>query len=118
MLTALWQDEAGVILSAELVLILTITVLSMIVGLSEVAVSINTELNDISNAFGSLDQSYMFTGFEARGDESYGLAKVKSRVAGSSYDDDVDDCDNNDSCDLVCGRRSARGESGYGYGGY
>lgn len=114
MLTALWQDDAGVILSAELVLILTIAVLAMIVGLSEVAVSINTELNDISNAFGSLDQSYMFSGFKARGGKGYGRGKVKSRVAGSSFDDDVDDCDGNDSCDLVCGGRSARGESGYG----
>ena len=38
------NDEAGVIISAELVLVLTIGVLAMIVGLSEVAVAINTEL--------------------------------------------------------------------------
>ena len=50
MLNQLWNDEAGFVISAELVLVLTIAVLAMIVGLSEVAVAVNTELNDISNA--------------------------------------------------------------------
>ena len=56
MLNQLWNDEAGFVISAELVLVLTIAVLAMIVGLSEVAVAVNTELNDISNAIGSLNQ--------------------------------------------------------------
>ena len=46
------------IISAELVLVLTIAVLAMVVGLSEVAVAVNNELNDISNAVGSLNQSF------------------------------------------------------------
>jgi Flp pilus assembly pilin Flp len=98
MLRALWSDECGVIISAELVLVLTITVLAVIVGLSEVAVAVNTELNDISNAFGALNQSYFFTGFHA-GD----YCKEKSSFAGSSYKDSVDDCDLNGSCEIVCG---------------
>ena len=42
MLNQLWNDEAGFVISAELVLVLTIAVLAMIVGLSEAAVAVNT----------------------------------------------------------------------------
>jgi len=64
-LQAIYNDEAGFVISAELVLVLTIAVLAMIVGLSEVAVAVNTELNDVSNAIGALNQSFEFTGFHA-----------------------------------------------------
>ena len=48
MLRKLFNDESGVIISAELVLVLTIAVLAMVVGLSEVSVAVSTELNDVS----------------------------------------------------------------------
>lgn len=100
MFQRLWNDESGVVVSAELALILTIAVLAIIVGLSEVAIAINTELNDISNAFGALDQSYFYTGQTAH---DRGFGKLKSFIAGSRFHDRVDDCDRNDSCDIVCG---------------
>jgi hypothetical protein len=103
-LHALWNDEAGVVVSAELVLVLTIAVLAMVVGLSEVAVAINTELNDLSNAFGAVDQSYFFTGFHAC---DWNSGKTKSFMAGSKFTDSHDDCDDNNSCDLVCGPPSS-----------
>ncbi len=90
------NDEAGFVISAELVLVVTIGVLAMIVGLSEVAVAVNTELNDISNAIGALNQSYAFTGFLASD------TKAKSQYAGTTWTDSVDDCDTNTSCQLVC----------------
>ena len=99
MLRNFWNDEHGFVISAELVLVLTIGVLAMIVGLSEVAVAVNTELNDISNAIGSLNQTYGYTGFTA----GTAADKVKSVVAGSRFTDSADDCDLNTSCDLVCG---------------
>ena len=102
MLQKLWNDEAGVIISAELVLVLTIAVLAMIVGLSEVAIAVNTELNDISNAVGELDQSYFFTGFHSNGCGN----KCLSDVEGSDYTDKQDDGDKNGTCDLVCGTAS------------
>ena len=43
MLNKLFRDESGVIISAELALVLTIAVLAMVVGLSEVAVAVNTD---------------------------------------------------------------------------
>lgn len=97
-LAKLWSDEAGVVISAELVLVLTVTVIAMVVGLSEVAVAVNTELNDVSNAIGHLDQSYSYTGFKAFSDY-----KCKSFVNGTSFKDRTDDCDLNTSCELVCG---------------
>ncbi|MBM83457.1 MAG: hypothetical protein CMJ78_23100 [Planctomycetaceae bacterium] len=100
MLKALHDDEFGVVLSAELVLVLTIAVLAMVSGLNEVATAINTELNDLSNAFGHLNQSYRVTGFNGFSNNSF---KVKNSVAGSTWIDAQDDCDNNISCDLVCG---------------
>jgi len=80
--------------------VLTILVIGVIVGLSEVAVAVNTELNDISNAIGALDQSYFFTGF--RGTDNQAV-KNKSNTAGSRFNDAHDDCDQNSTCDLVCG---------------
>lgn len=100
MLRNLLNDENGAIISAELVLVLTILVIGVIVGLSEVAVAINTELNDISNAIGRLDQSYYFTGFKAID------GKLKSFTPGSRYFDTPDDCDLNGTCDIVCGATS------------
>lgn len=107
MFRQLWNDQAGVILSAELVLILTLAVLAMIVGLSEVAVSVNEELNDISNAIGNLNQSYYYTGFV--GEDNYSW-KDKSYVAGSRFDDEGDSCDKNET---VISCRNPDGECGY-----
>ena len=95
MLRQLLNDESGVIISAELVLVLTIAVLAMVVGLSEVAVAVNTELNDLSNAFGALNQSFSVSGFRAN------EGKAKSAYAASGWSDSTDDCDCNSSCDLV-----------------
>lgn len=79
-----WHDEGGFIVSAELVLITTIGVLGMIVGLNSVATAINSELNDISNAFGTIDQSYWYSGLVKWG---------HSGVPGSAYADARDFCD-------------------------
>lgn len=97
MLISLWSDESGAVISAELVLVLSILVLGMIVGLSEVAVAVNTELNDISNAVGALDQSFFtspFCNFQCKG---------INFTAGNRFTDRHDDCDKNLTCDLVCG---------------
>lgn len=111
MMQTFWNEEAGVIISAELVLVLTIAVLAIIVGLTEVTVAINTELNDISNAFGALNQSYCFTGFE-----SSSCGKLKGHVGGSSFRDAVDDCDVNTTCDLVSGSATQGEGGGYHHG--
>ena len=86
MLRNLWIDDCGAIISAELCLVLTLCVLAMCVGLSEVAVACNTELNDFSNAIGHLNQSYGFTGFHSFKD-THGGHKFKAFFYGSVWFD-------------------------------
>ena len=86
----LWNDESGVILSAEIVLIGTILVLGMIAGLAELQSAVVLELSDLGDAFGSLNQSYSTSGFKA------GTATVdanKAVTAGTIYADVKDSCD-------------------------
>lgn len=79
----LWKDEAGFIVSAELVLIATIGVLSMVVGLTEVASSINQELEDVASAFGAINQSFRYQGLTGHG----------GTINGTSFHDQIDFCD-------------------------
>jgi len=85
----LFNDQAGFVVSAELVLVLTIAVLGMVVGLASVRDSINAELVDLSNAFGAIDQSY-----SVRGSFKDSLTgKPHAQVAGFGFNDRGDDCD-------------------------
>ena len=92
MLRNLWNDECGAIVSIEMVLIITIAVLSLIVGWSEVAASVNQELDDISNAIGKFDQSYFFAGFAAPKSAGAG-GGFKSWYNASAFADSNDECD-------------------------
>jgi len=98
MLKSLLQDDAGFIVSAELVLISTIVVVGLVVGLSEVQHAINSELNDVADAIGSLNQSYSYSGMSVCKPGGCG-----AEVAGSCFMDTIDDCDNNQ-CDMSCDR--------------
>ncbi|WP_437227093.1 branched-chain amino acid aminotransferase [Planctomicrobium sp. SH661] len=68
----LLNDEAGFIVSAELVLISTIAVLGMLVGLSEVALNVNNELEDVGSAFASVRQSYKLNCTSSHGGQMFG----------------------------------------------
>ncbi len=103
-LHALLRDEAGFIVSAELVLVATMLVIGLIVGLSEVQHALVAELNDVADAIGSINQSYSYSGFSAR--KSDGC--VKSVTYGSSFRDSVDDCDNNQ-CEIACDTPQSEG---------
>ncbi|MEO2033990.1 MAG: hypothetical protein ABGZ35_18095 [Planctomycetaceae bacterium] len=97
MIKALWNDEAGVILSAEIVLIGTILVIGMVVGLVELQCSVVDELNDLGEAIGSLNQSYVTSGSAAfKKDRT-----PKAITYGSSFRDRQDSCDGNE-CAVVC----------------
>ena len=82
------HDEAGFIVSAELVLVATVGVLSMIVGLSEIALNVNNELEDVGSAFGSINQTFVQKGI--LGHQGY--------VGGTEFKDNVDHCDSD--CDI------------------
>ena len=83
MLHKLWSDEAGFIISSELVLIATILVIGMIVGLTTVRDQVVQELGDIAMAFSDLTQSYSFGGVSGH----------TSSTAGSNFVDQADFCD-------------------------
>ncbi len=81
--TRLMNDEAGFIVSAELVLVASIAVLAMVVGLSEVALNVTNELEDVGSAFGSLNQSVHVKGLCGHG----------AHTGGSCFTDRTDFCD-------------------------
>src|SRR5262245_59077784 len=62
LITRFWKDDAGFIISAELVLIATILVLGLIVGLTAIRKDITSELTEVGQAFGGLDQGYSYMG--------------------------------------------------------
>jgi Flp pilus assembly pilin Flp len=62
LINKLVRDEAGFIVSAELVLISTIAVLGLVVGLSEVSINVNNELEDVGSAFSAMSQSFSAQG--------------------------------------------------------
>ena len=82
-LKALWNDNAGFVISTELILVSTIAVLGLMVGLTEVASGVNQELEDVASAVGSMNQSYVFAGFSG----------CKATTVGSCFTDIVDECD-------------------------
>lgn len=95
-LIQLMNDEAGFIISSELVLVSTIAVLAMIVGLGEVAHNINQELEDVGSAFGRINQSFYVAGTDGH----------KGRTDGSRFRDRADFCDSQN--DIVCDRSPVR----------
>lgn len=82
LLAKLFRDEAGFIVSAELVLIATLLILAMVVGLSEVALNINNELEDVGSAFGAMSQSFRLNG----------LGGHQGNSAGGNFHDGADFC--------------------------
>jgi hypothetical protein len=55
---ALWRDDVGLVLSAELVFVATIGAIGMLVGLSAYRDGIVAELADNARAVGQVNQSY------------------------------------------------------------
>lgn len=87
---ALWNDERGFIISAELVLIGTLCVLGLIAGMTLVRDSVAGEFTDIASAMRSLDQSYYYSGFRARKTQGCGC---KAWTAGSCFNQKGEKCE-------------------------
>lgn len=85
---SLWQkllaDETGVVLSSEIALVGTVGVLGMLVGLDAVSSAVNSELNDLAGAFGTLDQTFRFRSMSKPG---------HAWVRGAGFNDRGDFCD-------------------------
>ncbi|MBS0201915.1 MAG: hypothetical protein JSS49_03385 [Planctomycetes bacterium] len=61
----LWQDEHGLVLSAEVVTIGTLGVLGAVVGLNAASTAVDQELKEFAGAIRSLDQSYGYVGHQS-----------------------------------------------------
>lgn len=81
--TQLWRDEAGFVVSTELIFIATIVVIGMITGLTTVRDQVGLELADVADAVSELDQSFSFAAVTA----------TVGSVAGSTFNDQPDFCE-------------------------
>ncbi|MBX9677558.1 MAG: hypothetical protein K2X38_02260 [Gemmataceae bacterium] len=62
LLKRLWNDDAGVIISIELLFLFVILTLGLIAGWTNLRAALNTELTETANAILALDQGYRITG--------------------------------------------------------
>lgn len=76
------KKQAGYVMTSELILLATLVVGGLTVGLTTMRDAVNAELEDVSEAIGSLDQSYAFDGM-INGEGS-------AEISGSGYIDAVD----------------------------
>ena len=82
----LWNDECGAVVSAELVMVMTILGIGMIVGLKTLQASVAQEQGDVAQAIGKVDQGYAYAGLQSC--DQGGMAGA----AGSSWTDAEDTC--------------------------
>jgi Flp pilus assembly pilin Flp len=73
----LWRDESGAILSAELVIVLTVVVIGLITGLTCLQQAVVAELQDVSAAISSMNQSFFTSPFR-------GCLKIWGRTSGTA----------------------------------
>ena len=83
MFKKLWNDEAGLVVSAELVFITTIAVIGMVVGLSTARDGVSGELADLNEAINELNQSYIINQ----------VVGHSASVQGTQFTDGFDFCD-------------------------
>jgi len=90
MLRNLLNDEAGFLVSAELVLIFTLVFCAVAVGVSMVRDSLVQELSDVAESIGALNQGYNYRSISAPSDAG---GVNHASCSGSGYNDENDDCD-------------------------
>jgi hypothetical protein len=79
----LWNDQAGFVVSIELVLISTIAVIGLITGMTAVRDGVVSELSDVAGSVQDINQSYSING----------VIGHSSSTAGMDYVDALDHCD-------------------------
>ena len=80
----LWSEETGAIVSAEIMLVMSILVIGVIVGLKSVRDSVVTELADVAQALANVSQTYSYSA--TSGHHAY--------TGGGLFTDAADFCDN------------------------
>lgn len=87
LLNQIWSDDAGFIVSIELILIATIMVIGLITGFTAVRDAVVCELSDVGGAIQDLNQSYTFNGVTGHSGNTAGSDFLDSR----DWCDDVND---------------------------
>ncbi|MBI1313648.1 hypothetical protein GC176_20340 [bacterium] len=89
MINALYNDDCGFVVSAELALIVTLIFTAVAVGIAVVRDAMVMELNDVSEMVGAVSQSYNIVGLrKPRNDGKY-----HAQCSGSGFNDNQDACD-------------------------
>lgn len=89
MLNAMLHDENGFVVSAELALIVTLIFTGVAVGMAVARDALVTELNDVSEMFGTVSQTYNVTGLR----KPRNNGKYHATCNGFGYNDGQDECD-------------------------
>lgn len=82
-MSQLWQDEAGFVVSSELVFVATLLVIGMVTGLTTIRDQVLGELGDVADAVSEVNQSYSISGVTAHA----------SSTSGVSFQDENDFCE-------------------------
>ena len=101
MARALLNDESGLVISTELVLVVTLAFTAVAVGLAAARDALTQELNDVSEMVGTVDQSYNVSGIR----KARNHGKYHATCSGFGFNDRSDQCD----CEaleivVVCGK--------------
>ncbi len=97
---ALLRDDAGFVVSTELVLVGTLAVLGLVVGMTAVRDAVTGELTDVASAISSADQSFGYRGFRSYRHDG----GLKAYTAGSRFRDDCDDEDEEIAFEVISSR--------------
>ena len=85
-LKRLWNDEAGFVVSTELVLLATVAVIGLLTGIVSVRDGVVSELSDVAGAVQEVNQSYSFDG----------VIGHNAATSGTQFNDQLDECDSSD----------------------
>lgn len=89
----LWQDEAGVIVSSEIIIIMMLLVFGLIAGLVSFRDAVAQELADTGLMVNALDQSFTFTGNSNVDDAATTAATPASAFDDLTDENNLDDAD-------------------------
>ena len=82
MLTKLWNDETGAVLTVELLLICSIVGIGAITGLSTLRDALVTEMADVAAAVANFDQGFSVAGIDSPTGFSAGFEFIDQRDPG------------------------------------
>jgi hypothetical protein len=87
-ISKLLSDQTGFVVSAEVMVIVTLLFCATVVGYAVVRDALVQELGDIGEMVGSVSQSYNVTGIQKRKNDGF-----HARCSGFGFNDNSDACD-------------------------